>query len=264
MKLGSVFSFGLLALLSCSLAFAEEPSLLADTNGDGSVRVASFGDSITYGIGDGTSPGDDPDLSAGSDGSGGYTPRLSTLLGVPVLNGGESGEELTLDGVARFPSFSATSNADLLLLLEGANDAYRGIPASEYAASLQKVINVAVAQGRSLALLTLPRPTADHSAGASLSIAYSDAVRRAGISNELRVIDIEQAWLTTCENPGRCELYMLPEGLHPNSRGYDVMAQTVAAGILGIDIFAKDGAAILESTLGLPAGTVIVKPLVAE
>ena len=55
-------------------------------------------------------------------------------------------------------------------------------------------------------------------------------------------------------------MYNLPDGIHPNTRGYDAIAQTVLATLYGIDIFAAQGAADLEAALGLAAGTVIVRP----
>ena len=54
---------GLLALVSVAyVAIVNSASaaegVLSDTNGDGQIEVLAFGDSITYGIGDGTKPGD--------------------------------------------------------------------------------------------------------------------------------------------------------------------------------------------------------------
>jgi hypothetical protein len=86
-------------------------------------------------------------------------------------------------------------------------------------------------------------------------------VRQRAQLNGLQVTDLELTWDTTCKDPLRCELFNLPEGLHPNTTGYDVMAQAVTATLMGIDLFAPEGAAQLEAALGLQPGAVLVKPL---
>ena len=109
--------------------------------------------------------------------------------------------------------------------------------------------------------MTLPEPCCEHGSLSPFTTSYSISILEIAAANSLRTVDLEQVWKTTCQNPGECELYNLPEGLHPNSLGYDVIAQSVSATLLGIDILAADGAAQLEAALGLEPGTVLVKPL---
>jgi hypothetical protein len=52
----------------------------------------------------------------------------------------------------------------------------------------------------------------------------------------------------------------LPEGLHPNSSGYDVVGEAVVASLLNIDLFAPEGPATLETALSLVPGTIITVP----
>jgi len=229
-----------------ALLMAQDLSL-SDLNGDGAVSVLCIGDSLTRGIGDGAS-------------KGGYPGRLSALLGVPFINSGIPGEELTEDGSRRIPNVLLSTNADSVLILEGANDAVRQIDTDTYRADLQKMVNVAYALDRSAVLMTLPEPTGEHESIAPITAAYSSIVRETAALNGTSFVDLERAWKTTCQNKTACELYNLPEGLHPTAVGYDVMAQTVAATLLGIDIFQDGGAADLEGALGLPEGSVLVKP----
>lgn len=233
---------------------------LIDLNGDGLITILAFGDSITYGVGDGVAPGVVAQDVPVSDGTVGYPQRLGALLGVAVVNAGVPGEEFAVDGFARFPQALAASAADTVILMEGANDAVHQLDPGEYRRLLQRVVNVARVQGRAVLLATLPPPCCDHAPLSLFTGAYSGAVKRVAALNDLRVIDMQRAWVTTCSSLGQCDLYNLPEGLHPNTKGYDVIAQNSASAIYGIDIFSADGASNLEAALGLPAGTVVVKP----
>lgn len=248
--------FGSLFLIA-SISQAEEESLLVDKNGDGSISVLAVGDSITYGIGDTFDPEDvEPDF-------GGYPARLTTLLGVPVVNEGEPGEELVADGARRFSALMQSSSADVVLILEGANDAFNQVDSSDYRSSLQRVINIAKALGKTPVIMTLPSPCCEHGQLIPLTTAYSGVVNNLGIINNIKVADLRTTWNTTCTS-GECQLYRLPEGLHPNPTGYDAVSQTIASYLLGINIFTAEGAANLEEALGLAPGTVIVKPILTE
>ncbi len=230
-------------LLIYSSLFAQ---VLKDFNSDGTVSVLTFGDSITAGVGD-------------SQGLGGYPKRLGNYLGIPVSNRGISSERLITDGQARFPSVMLSSSADIVVILEGANDAIFRESSSDYERALQRVINVATALGKKVVLGAPQRPCCNKGARGPFTDAYAGVVRKLSIINDAPLADFDLAWRTTCKNKNACELYVLPEGLHPNRTGYDVMAQVVSAALLGIDIFAPSGAAELEGALNLPKGSVIVK-----
>lgn len=240
-------------------ATAQE-SILTDQNQDGTVNVLSFGDSITYGVGDGEEPGAQIEIAPQTNGLGGYTARIESLYGISVLNRGVPGEEIAKGGVARFPSTVRSSSADVVVVLEGVNDSIFRLEQGEYGRLLQKLINVAIASGKTPVLATLPAPCCNHGGREPFTESYSNEIRQLAVVNDLRVVDLERVWKSTCQNKEECELYNLPEGLHPNTLGYDVMGQAVLAVLLGIDVFAPDGAAQLEGALGLPAGSVIIKP----
>ncbi len=245
-------------------AYADDDELLIDHNGDGLITLLGFGDSITYGVGDGAlSAGEDGAIPM-SDGSHGYPSRLAALLGVGVDNSGIPGEELGVDGIERFPQVLFQSNADLVLLMEGANDARAPLSQSEYRNSVQRLINVTRASGREIVLFTLAPPCADHVLLRSAMARYSETIHELAVVNGIRVVEIDRAWRTTCSNLENCELYNLPEGLHPNSLGYDVIAQTAAASILGVDIFADSGAEDFAGAVGITPEQVVVKPSVAD
>jgi lysophospholipase L1-like esterase len=239
-------------LLNSAVAQAQE-SLLEDKNGDGVISYLGFGDSITFGVGDTALP----------EGAG-YVSRLGTLLGIPATNEGVPGEEIVANGVYRFPGVIIDSTADIVSVMEGTNDAIKRQDSGLMRNAYQRVINVARAVGKDPLMMTLPAPVDEHAASAPFTDSYSSVVSDVAAVNGIKVVDFRTAWLTTCQSAAECELYNLPGGLHPNGTGYDVMAQTLAATILGIDIFAADGAANLESALGLPPGTVLVKPMTVQ
>ncbi len=201
---------------------------LRDANGDGQIEILAFGDSITYGVGDGTAPGEYvPDI-ASSGSPRGYPRRLSALLGVPVYNAGVPGEELCTDGVERFPNLVVNSSVDVVIIKEGTNDMQRFVTTRTLSANLQKVINVARAEGKSVVLATLVPPTGDRAQFGGFSAAYSSAIRGVATTNSLPLADIEQAIYQVCPELTTCSLYNLPEGLHPNTAGYDAMTETIA------------------------------------
>lgn len=251
LRITSILLFAL--SLQASWCRADETNLLVDKNGDGTISVLAFGDSLTFGVGD-------PAASIETGTVAGYPNRLETLVGVPVNNDGHPGEEIVSDGAARLIDAMQSLNVDVVLLLEGTNDAYQQVASVSVRDAYQRVINVAKILGKEIVLMTLPTPCCEHGALAASTIRYSNEATSLSSVNQISVVDLKKAWETTCIDKGQCELYNLPEGLHPNPTGYDVMAQTVAATLLGIDIFKKDGASKLEQALGLAAGTVLVKP----
>jgi lysophospholipase L1-like esterase len=246
-------------LLGAAPAHAQQAASLDDINGDGVVSGIAFGDSITFGIGDGFKPGEFIETIPEGQSPGGYPRRLRTLLGIPVSNTGVPGEELVASGIFRVPQVASANAVDFFLLMEGSNDAVKQVSQGEYARALQRSINVARAQGRSVVPLTPPPPTGIHAALAPFTNSYSLTVRDLAAVNGLRFVDLERTWSTVCPVPDECPLYNLPEGLHPNSTGYDAIAQSVAAVLLGIDLFSPTGPSDLESALALPAGSVVVR-----
>lgn len=246
----SLLLFSILLLPFPSGAQQRLENLLVDHNGDGIVTLAAFGDSITVG------KGDEEDK--------GYPGRLSEILNLEVINGGLSGEEFCKEGILRFPRVLGRSDPDLILILEGFNDAR--VPQSDaiYQRLMQRAINVTLARGREPVLMTLMRPDGNHIFLAPYTPGYSSVLRSLASMNSVPYVDLGHVWKTTCVDRGACELFNQPDGLHPNATGYTAIAQAISARLLGIDIFSATGASELEQAAGLPAGSVIVKPDTAK
>lgn len=255
-----LFLIASLALQGGSAELMAQDIPLRDVNGDGLVSVLGFGDSLTYGVGDGEAPGAFIEVPPRTDGRSGYPARIESYVGVSVENRGVPGEELAEGGIARFPLAARNSSADVVVVFEGTNDTIKRLDSGEYARLLQKIVNVAKVIGKSPVLATLPQPCCDHQGREPFTASYSRVARDVAAINSIPIADLDRAWRTTCEDFGECELFNLPEGLHPNSLGYDVMAQTILATLYGVDVFALDGAVQLETATGLLPGTVIVKP----
>ncbi len=206
---------------------------LTDRNGDGAVEILAFGDSITYGVGDGSTPGDYVEQIYDAGDPRGYPLRLSSLIGVAVDNAGLPGEELIRTGIDRFPGLVIGGSADAVIIMEGVNDAGQQITASVYSNTLQRAINVARAENKDVVLATIAPPTEFHSSLAPFTNAYSVAVRRLAAINSLPLADIEQTFYQACPDLSICSYYNLPEGLHPNTLGYDAIAEAMALAVSG-------------------------------
>ncbi|RMG39466.1 MAG: SGNH/GDSL hydrolase family protein [Candidatus Dadabacteria bacterium] len=252
-----VFKLLAVVMLLQASALAEDTSLLNDLNGDKEIKILCFGDSITSGVGDGTGVGDFVERAPSV--RGGYPARLANLLGVIVTNAGLNGEVFTEGGLTRLVNILRSSDADTVTIMAGTNDAVFQVNSSAFQRDLQRAINIVHALGKRVVLITLPAPCCNHSGLALFTSTYTAAIRRLAALNAIQLADIERAWKSTCRNLKECELYNLPEGLHPNSRGYKVISQVLAATFLGIDIFEPEGAELLEDALGLEHGTVIVE-----
>lgn len=239
-------------------AWADNLSVLRDVNGDGTVKLLAFGDSITYGVGDAFQPGQNVEDITESGPKGGYPKRLERYLGVPVANEGIPGEQLTEGGVERFPGKVAGSSFDIALIMEGSNDAPQQISSGQYARSLQRMINVGVADGKEVVVMTVPPPVASHDSIQPFTQSYSHAARDIANVNGVTLVDVERAITDACPVLDRCSFYNLPEGLHPNRKGYDALGQIIAAGLFGIDVTAPGSAAQISSALGLPQSDVVV------
>jgi len=219
----------LLALVASMVACssAADAQVLRDVTGDGQVEVLAFGDSITYGVGDGNNPGDYIPEITDEGNPRGYPTRMSAATGLSVGNAGSPGERLIRSGLERFASLVVGSDIDAIVFMEGTNDAVHQIEGAQYRRAVQRVINVARAEGKSMVLATLPPPTSSRASLALFTTFYSSIVKDLGAINSIPVADVEQRFLSSCADLNTCELYNLPEGLHPNTAGYDAIAEVI-------------------------------------
>lgn len=234
--------------------------VIGDLNGDGVVETDAFGDSITRGVGDFVSVGEEVESVGVPAGEAGYPLRIERLLGIPVSNLGIPGERLATQGLVRFAEAQPSRRPDVIIISGGSNDAIDQVPTADYQRSVQTMINIARATGTLPVLAGVPETCCEHS-GLNLFIRpYNTVLRTLAAVNEIPFADIEHGYTNTCGGNSECFLLNLPEGLHPNEAGYDVSAEVILASLLGIDIFAPDGPNLLAQALGLPAGSIRTVP----
>lgn len=249
-------------LITLILLFSSSVNaqILSDITGDEQITALAFGDSLTAGVGDGSSVGEFVEVAPSMSGSGGYPTRLSALLGIPVTNGGVPGEVFTGEGLIRLAAAVRSSSADIVVLLEGANDAIFQTSTSFYSQSMQRAINIIAASGKTPVVMTLPPPCCNNFALAPFTDSYSTVVKTLANENAVQTVDLKRVWETTCQNTEECELYNVPEGLHPNTSGYDVIAQAVAAALAEIDIFSEEGQQEFADAFEIDLEQVLVRP----
>lgn len=205
------------------------PPLAAQVEG---TTLVAFGDSIT----EGAAPYDD---------AGGYPRRLERLLHqegreVEVRNEGLGGET-TSEGLARLPGVLA-QGGDVLLLMEGTNDVpfivSGELSPETVTANLAAMESRAGAAGFEVVLATIiprgPHTTADRSNGATFGLDLDIRALAYGRRNPL--VD---AWEAFYYHPRPYSTIYYP-GLedhvgHPNSEGFDVLAESFADVLQGRD-----------------------------
>lgn len=161
-------------------------------------NVIAFGDSLTSGYG--ASPGED------------YPSHLSSLLDMPVINAGVSGD--TTDGaLARVESDVLANDPRIVIVGLGGNDFLRGVGIASTEANLRAIVKEIQRGGAMVVLLGFRFP----SLGASYEAMYERVAEEEGclfVPDVLDDILIDPA--------------LKSDQIHPNGRGYKLIAERVA------------------------------------
>jgi acyl-CoA thioesterase-1 len=169
--------------------------------------IAAFGDSLSAGFG--LDPGQSfpDDLQRDLDAAG-YKYR--------VVNLGVSGDTTT-DGVERLPSVLA-AHPVIVILEFGGNDGLRGLPVSAAQSNLEKMIQAIQASGAKVVLagMTLPR-----NYGPEYIHAFEQMY--VALANHYKLARIPFLLDGVGGNPN----LMQRDGIHPTSRGAEIVANTV-------------------------------------
>jgi lysophospholipase L1-like esterase len=246
---------------SISSNFKNNPGtfILEDINEDGKIELLAFGDSITRGVGDFFEPGEFiPFVDFFPMGEAGYPLRIELWLNLPVENRGRPGERINNGGVFRFAPTVAASSSDYVVISEGANDAFSAYSDTNLSRDLQALINMTQALGKKPILMTIPPPCCNRAGLRPFVENYNIRYRDIATINRIPLADTERAFKALCPN-ARCSLLNLPEGLHPNTRGYDVMGEMFASLFYGIDLFSPGGSSLLAQALGIPESQIILQ-----
>jgi acyl-CoA thioesterase-1 len=161
-------------------------------------NVIAFGDSLTAGYG--ARPGED------------YPSRLSALIGVPVINAGVSGDT-TASALARLDNDVLARDPRIVLVGLGGNDFLGGVPIATTEANLREIVHKIEGAGAMVVLLgfRFPSLTADYES------MYERIAKDEGCLVVPRILrDILN------------DASMKSDAIHPNARGYQLMAERIA------------------------------------
>jgi len=224
--------------LSLTIAGALVLGLLSPTLAGARTRYVAFGDSITEGF-------RTDDLcacdSAECQQRCGYPVRLKNLLvaggfDVGVINRGLGGER-TPEGLTRIDAVLA-DGGDVLLLMEGSNDITRNISPETTLSNLAEMAQKALMRGMETVHVTLiPRiPNAKVDAENVLNENLARGIRDLAFSAERKLVDPFEVLSST---PDLFDRYYFVDDIdpvgHPNSAGYQLLAETFYNALAGID-----------------------------
>jgi len=181
----------LLILSGCSQE-AKLPQLAADA------VVLAFGDSLTYGTG------------ASEEES--YPAQLARLIGRTVMRAGVPGE-VSAEGLARLPETLDEHQPKLLILCHGGNDFLRRLPKQQTSANVRAMIRLAKSRGIDVVLIGTPEP--------GFTVTPPDFY--AEIAGEFRM-----PYEDTVVGKILRDSSLKSDAIHPNARGYRLLADRVA------------------------------------
>jgi lysophospholipase L1-like esterase len=242
----------------------KENSYVQDFNNDGQITISAFGDSITRGTGDFIAAHSYSPSVFQPTTEAGYPLRIELTANLPVTNLGVPGEILSEQGLRRFLQEIPSTTPDIVILSGGSNDAVFQVHQNDYFRSVQIMINIAKAVGTQVVVANTPPSCCDHGGHHTFTDAYDYQLSRLAVLNDVPHVDVHGAFINTCGHREDCYLLNLPEGLHPNSEGYDVLGEAILAGLYKIDLTQPSGAAIYEAVFNLSQDSVSTKPIIQE
>lgn len=161
--------------------------------------VLAFGDSLTFGTG------------ASEDES--YPAQLEKLIGRKVVRAGVPGE-VSAQALARLPGALDESAPRLLLLCIGGNDFLRRLGNQQAEANVRAMVKLAQARGVQVLLIGTPEP--------GLLVSPPDFYGR--IAREFALPYQERVIAEVLRDSS-----LKSDQIHPNARGYRVIAERLAA-----------------------------------
>jgi acyl-CoA thioesterase-1 len=201
---------GVLPILLIWLLWPSPYSKVTNLASRGSSIIA-FGDSLTAGYGAGS----------GED----YPSGLTSLIAAPVINAGVSGDTTEM-ALARLDRDVLSRDPRIVIVGLGGNDFLQGVAISTTEANLRTIVQKIQGAGAMVVLLGFRFP----SLGASYETMYANVARDRGC---LLIPGILRGILT---DPA-----LKSDQIHPNARGYRLMAERIAGPCKGL-IKKADGA----------------------
>jgi len=161
-------------------------------------NVIAFGDSLTAGYG--AQPGED------------YPSRLSTLIAQPVINAGVSGDT-TQSALARLDADVLAKDPRIVIVGLGGNDFLNSIPIAATETNLRTIAQKIEGAGAMVVLLGFRFP--------SFTADYEAMYER--VAKDEHCLLVPRITRNILNDPT-----LKSDAIHPNARGYQLMAERVA------------------------------------
>lgn len=183
-----------LGLVVLSAGCAKQEIKNVDSKG---ANIICLGDSLTYGYG----------VDKGAD----YPSSLARMINIPVINAGVDGDT-SIEGLERLSPDVLEKNPLLVIIEFGGNDFLKQVPIKLTFSNIKEMIDKVQAKGAMVALV-------DISAG----ILFKEyRVQLSKIAKQKGAIFIPSILEGIVTNPS-----LKSDFLHPNSKGYNIVAQRV-------------------------------------
>jgi len=190
-------NIAVLVVFAIALWFLWPAPKVANLHSRGT-NIIAFGDSLTAGYG--AQPGED------------YPSRLAAIAGTPVINAGVSGDT-TDTALARIDTDVLSRDPRVVIVGLGGNDFLRSAPIATTEANLRTIIEKIHAAGAMVVLLGYSFP--------SLSANYEKMYERIAKDEQCLLVPNVLRGIET--NP-----QLKSDEIHPNGRGYQLIAERVA------------------------------------
>lgn len=161
--------------------------------------IVAFGDSLTKGT--------------GADPIDSYPSVLERILRHKVINTGVSGE-MSEEGLSRLPSIVHEHNPSLVILCHGGNDLLQQMDHEQIKRNLSRMIELLKSSGIDVILIGVPEPKLFH----STARLYADLAKEYDLPYGGKAL-----------NHILSNRSMKSDLIHPNAKGYRVLAESVAA-----------------------------------
>jgi acyl-CoA thioesterase-1 len=184
-------------------------SLFPTQTGDETKTILFYGDSITAGYGIGTELAF-PKLIEDKLKNDGYR--------VEVINGGLSGET-TAGGLTRI-DWMLNRNYDIFILELGGNDGLRGLPLAETRRNLNRIIERVKAKNPKTKIVVAGMMVPPNM-GPEYSAEFRGIFKEIAAENQAILIPF------LLEDVGGVEKLNQPDGIHPNVKGHQVIADNI-------------------------------------
>ena len=186
----------IVAIIALIIFFKKEtPEVIKLNSTD---KILAFGDSITYGYGEG------PNES--------YPYLLSRDTHTQVINAGINGDT-SQEGLQRLPALLEDSSIKLILLCFGGNDILQKVPLVELKSNLKKMIRIAKKKNIDVILISVPKVSA---------LGLSSLALYATVADEENVELMDDLLTHVLSRSSLKNDY-----IHPNAKGYRYMADEI-------------------------------------